>query len=153
MEKRQSRIQPKRIVITRSSKHTFVTGGNKTSMGMPYDPRPTLSMNTGVAGNIAHRGVDDMKMRREEERKQMQDLNDRFANYVSQVRSLEAENKALREQLKKKKKEFDPEPLKEIYQAEIDESKKLLEEANKENAALKVHIATIEDELEDQRSM
>ena len=121
-------------------------------MGMPYGPRPTLSMNTGVAGNIAHRGVDDMKMRREGERKQMQDLNDRFANYVSQVRCLEAENKALREQLKKKK-EFDLEPMKEIYQTEIDETKKLLEEASKENAELKVHITSLEDQSEDQCSM
>lgn len=149
-----ARVHPKQIVINRTPKHSFVPN-QRASMGIPFGPRPNsgINMAPGMAGNIAHQGVGDMKNKRQGEKKEMQDLNDRFANYVSQVRSLEAENKALREQLKKKKKDFDPEPMKDIYQAEIDETKKLLEEANKDNAELKVHITSLEDELEDQRSL
>ncbi|CAE1254419.1 unnamed protein product [Acanthosepion pharaonis] len=115
--------------------------------------RVSASMGVGVAGSIAHTGVGEMKNKREGEKKNIQDLNDRLAAYISQVRSLQLENTALHDALKKKRKEFDVEPMKEAYQAEIDETKKLLEEANKENAELKVQVTSIEDELEDQRSV
>lgn len=154
-------VTQKQIVINRRS-GGLGAGGNirggsighsmSMSMGGSGMGRQGMNLPLGIAGNIAHDGVGNVKAKREVEKKDMQDLNNRLANYIAQVRTLQAENKALQEQLKKKRKEFDPEPMKEIYQQEIDESKKLLEEAQKENAELKITVTSLEDELDDMKA-
>lgn len=144
--------QPKNIVINRVS----LTPG--TSMSTIQKTRSSASfglgaqLQSGVLGNISHQGVASMKLKREGEKKEMQDLNERLAHIIEQARFLEAENKALRDALNRSKKEFDPEPLKQMYQAEINEAKKLLDDANNDNGNLKVRINTLEDELEDLRA-
>lgn len=158
MEKRHHTYVPttkkQNIVINRrSTSGPGLADMGSNSMRMMSSHRMSANLGAGVAGSIAHTGVGQMKNKREGEKKNMQDLNDRFATYISQVRSLQLENDTLREALKKKRKDFDVEPMKEAYQTEIDETKKLLEEANKENAELKVQVTSIEDELEDQRSV
>lgn len=144
--------QPKNIVINRVS----LSPG--TSMSTIQKTRSSASfglgaqLQSGVLGNISHQGVASMKLKREGEKKEMQDLNERLAHIIEQARFLEAENKALRDALNRSKKEFDPEPLKQMYQAEINEAKKLLDDANNDNGNLKVRINTLEDELEDLRA-
>ena len=157
MEKRHTsytpRHQQKQIIINRRS-NVGLPGMSAVSLGgSMMGSRQSLGLSSAVAGDIAHKGVGDMKHRREGEKKDIQNLNDRLANYITQVRSLEAENKALREQLKKKRKDFDPDHMKEIYQTEIDEMKKLLDSATKDNAEMKVSMSSLEDELDDQRSL
>ncbi|XP_014776803.1 60 kDa neurofilament protein [Octopus bimaculoides] len=110
-----------------------------------------LSFQNGVASSISHKGVVDIRSNREKERKEMQDLNERFGNYIERVRFLEAENTALKEALKKSKRDFNIEPIKAMYQAEIDETKKLLDDSTNENGSLKARIGTLEDELDDLR--
>ena len=43
--------------------------------------------------------VTDVKNTREREKKDMQDLNERFANYIEKVRFLEAQNRKLASEL------------------------------------------------------
>ncbi|XP_029649249.1 60 kDa neurofilament protein [Octopus sinensis] len=124
----------------------------KSRMYNTMNAQSPLSLGTGVASSISHKGVTDIRCNREKEKKELQDLNERFANYIEKVRFLEAENKTLREALKKSKRDFNIEPIKAMYQAEIDETKKLLDDSNNENGNLKARIGTLEDELEDLRA-
>lgn len=115
--------------------------------------RSPVFISAELTGNIAYKEADEVRNKRQGEKKLMQNLNDRLAVYISRVRTLETENKALRESLKKKEKVFNLEPMKEKYQAEIDETKKRFQAANKENAELKVQVVSIEDQLLSQRSV
>ena len=145
--------QPKNIVINRVS---LTPGTTMSTMQRSRSSTGSFGfggqLQAGVLGNISHQGVASMKLKREGEKKEMQDLNERLANFIEQARFLEAENKALRDALNKSKKDFNPEPLKQMYQAEINEAKKLLDDANNDNGNLKVRINTLEDELEDLRA-
>ena len=49
--------------------------------------------------NVSHTGVTNVKSSREKEKKEMQDLNERFANYIEKSRFLEAQNKKLGSEL------------------------------------------------------
>lgn len=148
--------QPKNIVINRVSisPGTTMTQMQRTRSSTTSSANLGLGaqLQSGVLGNISHQGVASMKLKREGEKKEMQDLNERLANFIEQARFLEAENKALRDALNKSKKDFNPEPMKQMYQAEINEAKKLLDDANNDNGNLKVRINTLEDELEDLRA-
>ncbi|GAB1606990.1 60 kDa neurofilament protein-like [Argonauta hians] len=132
---------------TGNSPHSF--GGYARSSRASYGP---LNFQSGVASSISHSGITDIRSNREKERKEMQDLNERFGNYIEKVRFLEAENNTLKEALKKSKREFNIEPIKAMYQAEIDENKKLLDDSNRENGQLKARVSTLEDELDDLRA-
>ncbi|GAB1606987.1 70 kDa neurofilament protein-like [Argonauta hians] len=107
-----------------------------------------LHFKEGVMSSMSQKGATDIKHNREKEKKEMQELNERFANYIEKVRFLEAENNALKEELKKNKRDFNIEPLKAMFQAEIDETQKHLKLTTDENATLKARIATLEDEME-----
>jgi len=84
----------------------------------------------------------------------MQDLNERFASYIEKVRFLEAQNKRLGGELDKLKGKWGKETtqIKGLYQAELDEAKRLLEEAQKEKSRLEMRIAALEDQYANMRS-
>jgi len=84
----------------------------------------------------------------------MQDLNERFASYIEKVRFLEAQNRRLDGELEKLKSKWGKETtqIKGLYQAELDEAKRLLEEAQKEKSRLEMRIAALEDQLANLRS-
>ncbi|CAI9738631.1 kDa neurofilament [Octopus vulgaris] len=117
-----------------------------SSVGSNYGS--PLHFKDGVVSSLSSKGATDIKCTREKEKKEMQDLNERFANYIEKVRFLETENKALKEALKKQKRDFNIEPMKAMYQTEIDELKKQLLTTTDENATLKARIATLEEEME-----
>ena len=92
-------------------------------------------------------GVSDVKASREREKKDMQDLNERFASYIEKVRFLEAQNRRLADELEKLKSKWGKETtqIKAMYQAELDEARKLLDDAEKEKARLEIRIASLEE--------
>jgi intermediate filament protein if len=81
----------------------------------------------------------------------MQDLNERFASYIEKVRFLEAQNKRLADELDKLKSKWGKETtqIKAIYQAELDEARKLLDDAIKEKARLEIRVASLEEQLQE----
>ena len=96
-------------------------------------------------------GVTSVKSARDKEKKEMQDLNEKFASYIEKVRFLEAQNRKLSDELEKLKAKWgkETELIKRMYQAELDEAKKLLDDAENEKARLEVRIAALEDQLEE----
>lgn len=82
-----------------------------------------------------------------------QDLNERFANYIEKVRFLEAQNHRLGDELDKLKSKWGIQTtqIKAIYESELAEAKRLIDEAETEKARLEQRVAALEEQLEELR--
>jgi len=98
-------------------------------------------------------GVGALKSARDKEKKDMQDLNERFASYIEKVRFLEAQNKRLADELEKLKAKWGIQTthIKAMYETELAEAKRLIDEAEKERAKLEQRVAALEEQLEELR--
>lgn len=54
---------------------------------------------SGAYATVSSAGVNNVKVSRDKEKKDMQDLNERFASYIEKVRFLEAQNRKLADEL------------------------------------------------------
>ena len=104
--------------------------------------------------NISASGVTDVRDSRVQEKKDMQDLNERFASYIEKVRFLEAQNRRLADELDKLKQKWGQETsaIKAMYQTELEESRKLLDESEKEKARLEIKCSSLEEKIDELRS-
>jgi len=73
--------------------------------------------------------------------------------YVGQVRLLEAQNRKLADELDKLKTKWGKETaqIKAMFQAELDEARAALDEAEKEKARLEIKVASLEEQIEELR--
>jgi intermediate filament protein if len=108
----------------------------------------------GAYSTVTTQGVSNVKESRDREKKDMQDLNERFASYIEKVRFLEAQNRKLSDELDKLKSKWGKETtaIKAMYQAELDEARKLLDDAEKDKAQLEIKVASLEEQLEENRN-
>jgi len=146
-------LAPRHLVITRSSTYGSSSGGgggsrqqersSRSSYGGPQSGALALMTQSG--------GVGTVKSTRDKEKKEMQDLNERFASYIEKVRFLEAQNRRLSDELEKLKSKWGKETtqIKAMYEAELAEAKRLLEEAEKEKARLEQRVAALEEQMEE----
>merc|ERR1719289_650858 len=90
---------------------------------------------------------------REREKRDLQDLNDRFASYIERVRFLEADNKRLQSIIDTLKVKFEQleVTLKEMYEAELTAARKTIDETTKAKAEVELRCARLEQELADFR--
>jgi len=150
-------IASKNVIIQRSGYY----GGGQQSGGrfnagsersIRYSQTASLPPGSSLA-LIQSTGVGAVKTSREGEKKAMQDLNERLANYIEKVRFLEAQNKRLADELEKLKSKWGKETsaVKAMYQAELDEARRLLDDANREKGRLEVRVASLEELLEELR--
>ncbi len=148
-------LQPRSVVIQRTaSLGPGRAGGSSMSMqrSMAYGAAPT-GLSPGAYTAITQTGVTNVKTSRAQEKKDMQDLNERFASYIEKVRFLEAQNRKLADELEKLKQKWGKETsaIKAMYQAELDEARKLLDEAEKDKARLEIRAASLEEQIEELR--
>jgi intermediate filament protein if len=151
-------IAPRSVVIQRTSYGGVGSAGGRSGGGGYSRERSVQYSMTGgpPAGSYAvmsSTGVSNVKQTREQEKKDMQDLNERFASYIEKVRFLEAQNKRLADELEKLKSKWGKETtaIKAMFQAELDEARKLLDDADKEKARLEIRVASLEEQLEEHR--
>ena len=80
-------------------------------------------------------------------------MNERFASYIEKVRFLEAQNRKLADELDKLKSRWGKETsqIKAMYQAELDEARRLLDDAEKDKARLEIRCASLEEQLDEMR--
>jgi len=95
-------------------------------------------------------GVIDGRIR---EKKDMQDLNDRFASYIERIRVYEVENKKLKaenESLRKALIQLE-QKMKEMYEKELADARRVIDETTKAKAAVELRVAGLEADLADYR--
>lgn len=86
---------------------------------------------------------------RTKEKKDLQDLNDRFATYIEKVRFYEAENKRLLsiiETLKVKYEKLD-ETMRGLYENELQEARKIIDQTTKAKGAVELKVDGLERDL------
>ncbi|KAL7674277.1 hypothetical protein ACOME3_000556 [Neoechinorhynchus agilis] len=95
---------------------------------------------------------------RERERRELVELNDRFANYVERVRFLEAQNKKLKMEAEGLRKQLDSNGagsglsrLREMYETELKEARALVDETARQKNDVELRLRKIEDEGADLR--
>jgi len=152
----QSTIQPRNINI-RKSHESRSAGGGGAGGGMSL--RMAVAALGGGGGSIsgAVREVaanpTAVIAQREREKRDLQELNDRFASYIERVRFLEADNKRLQSIIDVLKVKFEKleETLKEMYEAELEQARKTIDETTKAKAEVELKVARLEEELADYR--
>lgn len=107
----------------------------------------------GAYSSVTTTGVNSVMESREREKRDMQDLNERFASYIEKVRFLEAQNRKLADELEKLKASWGKETsrIKAMYEVELDQARKLLDDGQKDNARLEIRVTSLEEQLEEAR--
>jgi intermediate filament protein if len=87
---------------------------------------------------------------REKEKRELSQLNDKFASYVERVRFLEVHNKKLQMELEALKNRAGGESgkIREMYEIELREAKHLIDETSKDKANAELKARTCEDDAE-----
>jgi len=142
------------LVINRTS--TSYGQGGRGSSTVEKTTRSSnvyQSVPEGTYSTLASTGANDVKETREQEKKDMQDLNDRFAHYLARVRTLEALNRTLADELEKLRLKWGQETIqiKVMFQADLDDIRRELDDVLRSKARLEVKAASFETEIEDMR--
>ena len=96
-------------------------------------------------------GVNSVKSNREREKKDMQELNERFANYIEKVRFLEAQNRKLASELEMLRDKWGKETsaVKQMYEAELAEARKLIDDLQREKSNLEIKNQSLQEQMHD----
>lgn len=86
---------------------------------------------------------------RNNEKEQLQGLNDRFANYIDRVRYLEEQNKLLETEIQElRQKKFTQSQLSDAFDEELSELRSMLEQLHREKAQMVLDADNIEEDIQ-----
>ncbi|CAG5134417.1 unnamed protein product [Candidula unifasciata] len=144
----KSSIHPRTSNVDHHSSLSGIIGGGGGG-GYKRTVEITSGMMPSGYGTVSHTGVTNVKSTREKEKKDMQQLNERFANYIEKVRFLEAQNRKLISELDQLKNNWGKETsaIKKMYETELAEARQVIEETIKEKNKLEVKVQTMQDQL------
>lgn len=145
-------IAPHNVIINRTSRVPQSTSSRESTASA--NPPPNVSFNEGNYSVVTAKGVSEVKANRDQEKKELSELNDRFSNYLDKVRNLEAQNRKLADDLEKLKSKWGKETtqIKAMYQAELDDARQTLNDAEREKARLEIKVASLEEQIEEIRA-
>ncbi|VDO22533.1 unnamed protein product [Heligmosomoides polygyrus] len=110
-------------------------------------------MRSGAGSGLSQFGqnaASTIRDSREREKKEMSDLNDRLASYIekarSQNRKLATDLEALRSKWGK-----DTHNIRNMYEGELADAQKLIDETNKQRSEMETQIKKMQDELAELR--
>ena len=91
------------------------------------------------------------RLTRIDEKNELQNLNDRLANYIEQVRRLEQDNARLNQQIQTSQEIVTREvvSIKSLYEKELSDARSLVDETSKERAKLQIDVNRYRNENED----
>nr|UFQ72716.1 intermediate filament b-like protein [Macrostomum spirale] len=138
----------KTVVINRTLPG-FGLGGRTDVVDSMRSVRVTRNLASMPGIQQTNAEVNTMLNGREKEKKDMQELNERFASYIEKVRFLEAQNKKLSNELQQLKDRWgkETERVKQTYETELAQLRKLLDGSEKHKAEAEVRISSLEDQL------
>jgi len=144
-------LQARNIVIQRTGMHSGGQGQGRNSAMERSMTYSTVGTPAGGYTSLSAKGVLDVTQSRHKEKKDMQDLNERLANYIEKVRFLEAQNRRLADELEKLKSKWgkETEMIKAMYEAELAEARRLLDDAVKEKSRLEIRLTSTEEYLDE----
>ncbi|XP_074653991.1 60 kDa neurofilament protein-like isoform X2 [Tubulanus polymorphus] len=104
---------------------------------------------TGAFLKMTGMGSEQVKGQRVREKKDLQDLNGRLADYIEKMRFLEAQNRKLVMELDDLKAKWGKETsaIKAMFEGELAAARRLLDAAEKERSQLDVQINSLSEEL------
>lgn len=152
MATKGSTITSRQVRIVRSGGGGGGGGGGGSGVG---SLRMALAAIGGTSGGISSAiheiaaNPNAVVASRVREKADLQELNDRFATYIERVRFLEADNKRLHDILTKLKAKFEEleRVLKEMYEGELAQARKTIDETTKAKAAVEIRVAGLEQDL------
>lgn len=112
---------------------------------------PTTS---GTSPGRRGRSPSPARLTRMQEKEQLQNLNDRLAAYIDKVRFLETENSRLQVQVRSTEETVTREVtnIKALYESELDEARKHLDDLAKEKAKLQLEASKYRTESDEWQS-
>ena len=148
-------IQPRNIIIQRSSPATFPSnaGGHQVNRRDTNSLYSTNSMSPNAYVALSSTGVTAVKDSRDREKKDLQDLNARFSTHIEKLHFAEALNRKQADELQKLKAKWGKETsqIKAMFQGELEEARRLLDEAVKEKSRMDIREASADEDLEELR--
>jgi len=142
-------VQARNIVIQRTGYGAPAAGSRTSTMerSLTYS---TVGSSANYA-SLANKDVVDMRSSRQKEKKDMQDLNERLANYIEKVRFLEAQNRRMADELEKLKNKWgkETEMIKAMYEAELTEARRLLDDAVKDKSRLEISLHSAQEYIDE----
>jgi len=146
-------VQARNIVIQRSGLQYGSMDASRSSMSMQQRSLSYAPLGSASSGYNALKaqGVLDISTTRVQEKKEMQDLNERLANYIEKVRFLEAQNRRMADELEKLKKKWGHETglIKAMYEAELSEARRLLDDAVKDKSRLEIRLTSTDEYIDE----
>jgi predicted nucleic acid-binding Zn-ribbon protein len=137
----KSNISPRHTVISRrqatNTERNVSYQSSNFNSSLAIQTRPTV-LQSGL------------RETREKEKRELGELNDRFAGYVERVRFLEAQNKKLQLELNSLKGKWGQETkqIEKMYQIELDEARSVLNDTSKTKDTIQVKLEKAEYEFE-----
>ncbi|XP_064650334.1 60 kDa neurofilament protein-like isoform X2 [Lineus longissimus] len=129
-------------------------GGSSMSMHMRSSMgASSMATPPGAYSNMSALGTANVQKNRKREKKDMQDLNERLASYIEKVRFLEAQNKKLAGELDDLRAKWGRETaeVKGIYEGELAQARKLLDESERERCKLELKVPSLQEELDTEK--
>ena len=138
------------LVINRSTTQTG-SSPNRIKMDRSAEYNSMSGLPIGSYSSLTSSGVTSVKESHDQEKKDMRDLNDRFSSYIDKVRYLESQNRHLADDLDKLKTKWGRETMqvKVMFQTELDEARRNLNEAETEKGRLEIRATSLDDEVDE----
>jgi len=125
--------------------------GSATSTPVSSVTYQASSASAGSSGGHGRRSRSPVVISRVEEKNQLAHLNDRLANYIDRVRTLESENEKLSKMVHCQEETVQREvsKIKGLYEDELAQARRLLDQMAKEKARVQLELNKAKSDLEE----